>query len=173
MSEIAFIKQFLSESHKSWGEAVEGLTSEQAHWRPYDSGNHIAFNLWHYTRTVDNIILFLFQRKPTVWMAGKWDEKFGMDSKDQGTGMETETAANLRIDDFPAFISYAREVWAEADSFMDNVTPEDMERIIRMRPFGELQMREILGRSILTHGCQHLGEVWSLKGLQGLPGNPL
>ena len=64
MSEIAFIKQFLSESHKSWGEAVEGLTSEQAHWRPYDSGNHIAFNLWHYTRTVDNIILFLFQRKP-------------------------------------------------------------------------------------------------------------
>ena len=87
--------------------------------------------------------------------------------------METESAANLRIDDFPAFISYAREVWAEADSFMGSVTPEDMERIIRMRPFGELQMREILGRSILTHGCQHLGEVWSLKGLQGLPGNPL
>ena len=50
MSEIAFIKQFLSESHKSWGEAVEGLTAEQAHWRPYDKGNHIAFNLWHYTR---------------------------------------------------------------------------------------------------------------------------
>ena len=79
MSKLAFIQTSLQSLHSSLDEAMEELSQEQAHWRPNENGNHIAFIAWHYTRTVDNLVRFVLQqRRPTVWMEGKWDERFGL-----------------------------------------------------------------------------------------------
>ena len=174
MSEIAFIRDSLQSLHSSLDEAMKGLSQEQAHWRGNDGGNHIAFVAWHYTRTVDNIVRFVLQqRRPTVWMEGKWDERFGLDSRVQGTGMSPEDATALRISDIPAFCTYMSEVWKEAQAYLDTITEEDLGRTVTVRPMGELTVEQVLGNTLLTHGYTHLGEIWTLKGLQGLQGSPI
>ena len=172
MTEVAFIRKYLESLHESLNEAADGLSAEQAHWRPDDRGNHIAFVLWHYSRTVDNLIRFVLQRKPTIWMEDKWDERFGLDSKAQGTGMSPEEASALRISDLSAFSSYMKRVWQDAYEYLGTVSDGDLERKLTVRPLGELTLEEVLGTVLLTHGYTHLGEVWLLRGLQGLQGSP-
>ncbi|MCE2405341.1 MAG: DinB family protein [Dehalococcoidia bacterium] len=172
MNRAAFIRRHLLSLQESLDDAAAGLSQEQAHWRPDAGGNHIAFVLWHYSRTVDNIVRFVLQRKPTIWMEGKWDERFGLDSKSQGTGMSREDALAVSISDLPAFTSYMKEVWREAGGYLDTVSEGDLDRKQMVRPLGELTLEEILGTVLLTHGYTHLGEVWLLKGMQGLAGSP-
>ena len=172
MSRAAFIRKNLLSLQESLDDAAVGLSHEQAHWRPDAGGTHIAFVLWHYSRTVDNIVRFVLQRKPTIWMEGKWDERFGLDSKAQGTGMSREDALAVSISDLPAFSSYMKEVWREVGAYLDTVSEEELDRKQMVRPLGELTLEEILGTVLLTHGYTHLGEVWLLKGMQGLAGSP-
>ena len=173
MSKVDFIKDYMRNLQNALDEAMKGLSDEQAHWRPNDNGNHIAFIAWHYTRTVDNIVRFVFQRQPTVWMEGKWDERFGLDSKSQGTGMALEDAVALRIGDIPAFCAYMGQVWKESQAYLDTISDEDLPRSMTIRPLGEMTLEQVLGTTLLTHGYSHLGEIWLLKGLQGLQGSPV
>ena len=172
MSQIDYFRSSMSALHATFDEALDGLTREEAHWRPYDLGNHIAFIAWHYGRTVDNIVRFVLERRPTAWMEGKWDERFGLDSKAQGTGMTVEDAAALTIADVPAFCTYLREVWRECRAYLDTIVEDDLGRTVTIRPLGEMTLEEVLGPTLLTHGYTHLGEIWLLKGLQGLKGSP-
>ena len=71
MSQIDYFRSSMSALHATFDEALDGLTREEAHWRPYDLGNHIAFIAWHYGRTVDNIVRFVLERRPTAWMEGE------------------------------------------------------------------------------------------------------
>ena len=174
MTEVAFLRESLQGLHTSLDEALKDLSQEQAHWRPNDKGNHIAFIAWHYARTVDNIVRFVLQqRRPTLWMEGKWDERFGLDSRAQGTGMSPEDAANLRISDLPAFCGYMSEVWKDAQAYLATVKEEDLDQKLTIRPMGEVTQEHVLGNILLTHGHTHLGEIWTLKGQQGLQGSPL
>ena len=173
MSEMDFIRSSLGSLHSTIDEALEGLTQDQAHWRPGGEGNHIAFIAWHYSRTVDNIVRFVLQRRPTVWMEGKWDERFGLDSKAQGTGMSREEAVALRVSDIPAFGVFMKEVWRETQTYLGTITEEDLGRTTTIRPHGEITLEQVLGSVLLTHGYTHLGEIWLLNGLQGLRGNPI
>jgi hypothetical protein len=172
MAQLTFIRRSLKSLQGALDDSAAGLSHAQAHWRPTGGGNHIAFILWHYSRTVDNIVRFVVQRKPTVWMEGKWDERFGLDSRAQGTGMEPEKAAALTILDLPAFRSYMGQVWQEADRYLETVSDGDLERKLTVRPLGELTLEEVLGTVLLTHGYTHLGEIWLLRGLQGLSASP-
>ena len=173
MSEVELIQKALERLQSSLDEAMEDLSQEQAHWRPYDQGNHIAFIAWHYTRTVDNVVRFVLQRRPTVWLERKLDERFGLDSKAQGTGMAPQDAASLRVSDIPAFCVYMKAIWKESQAYLDSATEEDLAREVTVRPLGELTVQELLATTLLTHGFTHLGEIWLLRGLQGLRGSPL
>ena len=173
MSKVAFVKESLKELHAALDEALAGLSQEEAHWRPGDKGNHIAFVAWHYTRTVDNLVRFVLQRQPTIWMEDKWDERFGLDSKIQGTGMAPEDAAALRISHVPAFCDYMKRVWPEAQAYLDTVAEGDLAQKMTIRPLGEVTLEWVLGNTLLTHGYTHLGEIWALKGFQGLRASPI
>ena len=173
MSQLLFIQESLANLHKSIDDAVKDLTREQAHWRAANGGNHIAFVAWHYTRTVDNIVRFVLQRKPTIWMEGKWDERFGLDSKAQGTGMSPEEAAAVSISDLPDFATYMGQVWQETQSYLAALTEEDLVQQMTIRPLGDMALGHVLGNVLMTHGYTHLGEIYTLKGLQGLPGSPV
>ena len=70
MSTVDFIRGSLKQMHNMYDDAIRDLTPEQMRWRGNDSGQPISFVLWHYVRTEDNIIQFVLQRKPTVWMEG-------------------------------------------------------------------------------------------------------
>jgi len=52
--------------HGLYDRVLVDLTDEQANKVPDGGHQNLAFSLWHYVRTEDNVVQFVIQRKPTV-----------------------------------------------------------------------------------------------------------
>src|SRR5262249_61375319 len=92
--------------HDALDKSLEGLTSEQLHTVPagHPKANTIAWNLWHYTRTEDNVVRFVLQnRRPTVWVEGGYPERLGLPPAAQGTCPSTAEAPAPRNDNGTLF----------------------------------------------------------------------
>jgi len=151
--------------------ALSELNDEQWHWVAGGKGNSIAFTAWHYFRTEDNIIRWIFQnRRPTVWMEGNWAERIGLPAVTQGTGMSTVEAHALRIKDTAGFLAYMREVRASTEAFLQSWEEPDFDTMIMLRPVGEMTKLQLLGRQAFPHGFAHLGEIQHMRTMQDLPG---
>ena len=172
MSLVQFFSEQFQRLHADFDAVVEGLTPEQLHWRPSQGTNHIAFVIWHYARTEDNIVQFVLQRIPTVWMDEGWDKRLGLDSKTQGTGMTDEDAAALTLPSVEVFLPYMQKVWRCTERYLSTLSDVDLERLTLIRPQGERAVETILTENMLTHGFSHLGEIWVLRSLQQLQGAP-
>ena len=167
---VDFIRSGLRQLHNTYNDAVSDLSDDQLHWRANENGCSIAFILWHYYRTEDNIIQFVLQRKPTVWLEGGWDEKFGLDRISQGTGMSLADAQALRIRSKEGFMSYMDAVASATDDYLAAMDDQGLERMTAVKPVGEMPVRNAIGTMCLTHGFTHLGEIQHVRGLQGLRG---
>jgi hypothetical protein len=151
--------------------ALGPLTDDQWHWIPDGKGNSIAFTAWHYFRTEDNIIRWIFQnRRPTVWMEGGWAERLGLPLVIQGTGMPTDEAQRLRIHETAGFLEYVSQVCASTEDFLRNWREPDFDTMITLKPVGEMTKLQLLGRQAFPHGFAHLGEIQHMRTMQGLPG---
>lgn len=170
MPVIPFIRGSLRQLHNSYDDAVRDLTDEQFHWRANEFGVSAAFILWHFVRTEDNIIQYVLQGKPTIWIEGGWDQKFGLHRTAQGTGMSLEDAQSLRITDMASFLEYMQAVWQATDTYLAGVTDEQLQEKTIVKPLGEMRVQDAIGNMCLTHGFTHLGEIAHIRGLLGLKG---
>lgn len=84
--------------------------------------------------------------------------------------MSPEEAHAVRVPSVEDFLDYARKVWAATDRYLESSTTEELSRITRIKPFGEIPVLQTLGQMVIAHGNQHLGEIWLTRGLQGLKG---
>lgn len=151
--------------------ALGPLTEEQWHFVPEGKGNSILFTAWHYWRTEDNIIRWIFQdRRPTVWMDGGWAEKLGLPAVSQGTGMPFADAQAMRVRDTAGFIEYTREVRKSTQEYLRNWNNPDLRTVITLKPVGQMTKLQLLGQQAFPHGFAHLGEIQELRTIQGLPG---
>ncbi len=166
----AYLRHFVGLLHQQYEQALADLTEDQFYFRPSATTNHIAFTAWHWVRTEDNVINFALQRRPTVWLERGLDTAWGLPKAAQGTGMPREEAHALRVPSVAAFLDYARAVWAATDRYLDAVTPEELSRITRVNPFGEIPVLQAIGQTVIAHGNQHLGEIWLIREMQGLTG---
>ena len=159
--------------HDALDKSLEGLSPEQLHAVParHPKANTIAWNLWHYVRTEDNVVQFVLQnKKPTVWLEGGYAAKLGLQALHpaaQGTGMSTEEAQALRLGDVPLFAGYMRKVWAGTDAYLASVKPADLERVIPMKFVGEMTAERVLAFVGVTHGFTHFGEIELARTLVG------
>lgn len=172
MTLVEFIKAELKRLHATLDAATAALTPEQWHAIPGGSprANHIAFEVWHFYRTEDNIVRFILQeRRPTVWMDGRWAERLGLPPVAQGTGMSAADAQALRITDFAAFLGYIDAVRASSDEYLSAPDASTFDRIVTVKPLGEMPAIRALGQVVVTHGFTHLGEIDLLRTLQDLP----
>jgi hypothetical protein len=167
---LEFIRQQLASLHNLFDRVTSDLTDQQLHHVAAAGVQPIAFSLWHYVRTEDNIIQFVIQHRATVWMEGGWPEKFGLDARSQGTGMTDEDASNFRISSLDEFRRYMTAVWAATDAYLAGLSPEETERSVTIKPVGEMSLVNALGGMCLTHGYRHLGEIEYARGLVGLKG---
>src|SRR3990172_2889474 len=170
MSTIEFIRSSLRQMHSSYNDAIADLSAEQLQWRANERGLPIAFILWHYVRTEDNVIQFVLQHKPTVWLEGGWDQQFGLDRVAQGTGMSLEQAQSLQINSKDSFQGYMRDVWQATEAFLEAKDDAFLAEKTFVKPLGEMPIRNAIGNMCLTHGFTHLGEIQHLRGLLGLRG---
>ena len=63
----------MASKHALLDKAVEGMTAAQLNFRPQEGGVSAFFSLWHYVRTEDNIINWVAQQRPTVWLNGEYN----------------------------------------------------------------------------------------------------
>jgi hypothetical protein len=170
MHVIDFVRSSLRQMHNTYDDAIKDLTEEQMYWRANDNGQPISFILWHYVRTEDNIIQFVLQRKPTIWLDGGWDQRFGLDRVAQGTGMSLQDAQSLRFTSKEDWLEYQAAVWKATDDFLAGTDDAFLEQKTMVKPLGEMRVLDAIGNMCLTHGFTHLGEIAHLRGLQGLRG---
>jgi hypothetical protein len=74
--------------------------------------------------------------------------------------MPVAEAQAMRLPSPSAFLDFSRKVWARTDTYLERLDDDDMERVVRVMPFGEIPVFQALGQTIITHGNQHLGEIW-------------
>lgn len=171
MTLVEFIKAELHRLHAMLSAATRDLTPEQWHAIPGGNANanHIAFEMWHYARTEDNIVRFILQhRRPTVWMEGGWAERMGLPAVAQGTGMPSADAQAMRINDFDAFAEYVAAVYASTDEWLANPDESTFATPVMVKPLGEMPAIRALGQVCMTHGFTHLGEIELMRTLLGL-----
>lgn len=172
MTLVEFMQAEIGRLHTLLERAVADLTPEQWHAVPGGGAkaNTIAFDIWHYVRTEDNIVRFILQdRRPTVWMEGGWAERLGLPPVAQGTGMSTEEAQALRIRDLDAFRQYMQAVWRSTEEYLAGVDPATLGRPVLVKPLGEMPAARAFGQVCLTHGFTHLGGLELARTLLGLP----
>jgi len=170
MSTTEFIRSGLRRMHSDYDNSIGDLTDEQMQWKATDKGLPISFILWHYVRTEDNIINYVLQGRSTIWLAGGWNERFGLHKAAQGTGMSHEEAQALSIAPKEAWLEYQKAVWAATDEFLATVDDAYLQERTTVKPLGEMPKESAIGMMCLTHGFTHLGEIQHVRGLLGLKG---
>ena len=156
--------------HDALDKSLDGLTSDQLHMVPagHPKANTIAWNLWHYVRTEDNVVRFVLQnRRPTVWVEGGYPERLGLHPAAQGTGMPTAEAQALRIKDIPLFLDYMKKVWASTEAYTQTLSEAELDRKIALKFVGEMPVARVLAFVGVTHGFTHFGEIELARTLVG------
>lgn len=162
---LAYIDGEIRAMHGLYERVLRDVTEEQANHVPQGGHQSLSFCLWHYVRTEDNVIQFVLQRKPTVWMEQGWDAKFGLDSKSQGTGFTDDEAAGLRINSMADFRAYMAEAFRRTEAYVPTLTADDCARMVTVKPLPEMTLLQAVSGFVMTHGYRHLGEIEFAKGL--------
>jgi hypothetical protein len=156
--------------HDALDKSLDGLTSDQLHTVPagHPKANTIAWNLWHYARTEDNVVRFALQnRRPTVWVEGGYPERLSLHPAAQGTGMSTQEAQALRIKDVSLFADYMKQVWASTDAYVQSLSPAGLDRKVALKFVGEMPVARVFASVAITHGFTHFGEIELARTLVG------
>jgi hypothetical protein len=162
MTALELMKLELARLHKSYDKTLDELTPEQLHRVPagHARANHIAWGVWHYVRTEDNVVRYILQnRRPIVWAEGGYADKLGLPPVAQGTGMSTEESQALRIKDLGLFREYMGRVWASTDDFLATVDPAALDATVTIRPLGDMPGIRALAQVCVSHGFMHVGEI--------------
>jgi Protein of unknown function (DUF664) len=143
---------------------TDGLTDDEANYRPSPSANSIAWLIWHSARVQD------FQLAPIagveqVWKTGGWVDRFGLDlpRNDTGYGHGPNEVAKVQA---PADLlaGYYQAVHKLTLDFVAGVTAEDLARIVdpNWDPPVTASARIV---SIIDDCAQHLGQAAYLLGI--------
>src|SRR6058998_1821892 len=171
MTALEFIGSDLKRMHAMLNNAIADLSPEQLHTVPggHPKANTIAWGLWHYARTEDNVVRFVLQnRRPTVWAEGGYAEKLGLPPVAQGTGMSTADAQALRLKDVALFKEYTQKVWASTENFLAKTDPSALDALVTVKPLGDMPGIRALGQTCVSHGMTHAGEIELVRTLIGV-----
>ena len=168
---LEILRTGLSSMHRMLNEATADMNLEQLNWQSNDGGITPFFSLWHYVRTEDNIINFVVQGKPTVWIEGEFNVQLGLHRTSQGTGMNADEAAQIILKDLTLWKKYQQGVWAASENYLRTISPTQFNsRKVTIKPLPEMSLWDGLFNICLSHGFRHVGEIEYARGLLGLGG---
>lgn len=170
MTAVELIHLELKRLHQMLDKSLDGLTADQLHAVPggHPKANTIAWVLWHVVRTEDNVVRFVLQnRRAPVWTEGGYADKLGLPPIAQGTGMSSEDAHALRLKDVDLFRRYMHAVWESTDDFVAKTDGATLDRLITVKPLGEMPGIRALAQVCASHGMLHFGEIELARTLVG------
>jgi hypothetical protein len=132
-------------------------------WQPQPGLNHAGFLAWHVVRDEDDVLSHV-AGQPQLWAVEGWHERFAMDRKEQGTGLDPARLESFRYDR-GLFMEYAARVWARTGPLLGSLSDEALRR--PAWPGSEWDVAQLLLEGCLGHSWLHLGELRYLKGLRG------
>jgi hypothetical protein len=145
-------------------ELTEGLTDEQAGYRPSPNANSIAWLIWHSAR-VQDVQLTPIAGIEQVWTHEGWVDRFGLDlpRNDTGYGHGPEEVAKVQAS-ADLLAGYYHAVHKVTLEFVARVTTEDLARIVDRNwdPPVTASARLV---SIIDDCAQHLGQAAYLQGI--------
>jgi DinB superfamily len=170
MTAVEFVHAEVTRLHRMLDGTLTGITPEQLHAVPggHAQANTIAWGLFHCVRTEDNVVRFVLQdRRPTVWAEGGYAERLGLPPVAQGTGMSTADAQALRIKDLDAFREYMQRVWASSEDLFAKSAPAFFDKVVTVKPLGDMPAIRVLGQVVAAHGMMHVGQMELARTLAG------
>jgi hypothetical protein len=151
----------LNQSQGYLKRSLEGLSQEDAAWRPRDDCNSIAFILWHATRVEDFFINRVIRRQKEIYEAQGWREKLGT-PPDSGYGYTAEQMVTWPVPPLEDLKGYAQAVRNSTLALLDELPPEKMLELARPdRPPDTIG--GILSR-VCTEIALHVGQIDYLRG---------
>ncbi len=169
MQVIPFITMTLQELHRSILQEVQDLTPEQMAFRPTADANSATFLIWHIARVSDNMFHRLIADPSglSLWESEAWHQRFGLQPRDGGTGFTAEQVGALKPDK-DLLLAYYQRVIQLVLGGIEGLTAADLDRVPNpQRP--ETTVGRLVQGTLIAHGYNHLGELRTVKGLQGMP----
>jgi len=170
MTAVEFVHAEVKRLHGMLEGTLSGITVEQLHAVPagHANANTIAWGLFHCVRTEDNVVRFVLQdRRPNVWMEGGYADRLGLPPVAQGTGMTVVDAQALRIKDVDVFREYMRRVAASTEELFGKADPAFFDKVVTLKPLGEMPAIRALGQVVASHGMMHVGQMELVRTLVG------
>lgn len=143
----------------------------------------IAFSLFHYINMHDASFMLLTGRTP-IWNED-WQNRVGMSVNDHGKHRTVDEMIHQRMGDLDAFAEYMRAVFERTLTWLADLDPQELDRIVIARPFppqiASTFSARVAGPDGITvldgvecwiyqHGLRHMGEIELARGLVGLGG---
>jgi uncharacterized damage-inducible protein DinB len=148
--------------------AVEGLTAEQLRWSPASGANTVGWLIWHLTRVQDHHMAEILAQDQ-IWVSGDWSIHFGLEAEPNNTGYghSPQQVDAVRPEGAQVLIDYYTVVAARTREFLNDLTPEDLDRVVDKRwdPPVTLGVRLV---SIANDDVAHVGQAAYLRGLLAL-----
>ena len=145
-------------------EVTDGLTDDQANYRPSPSANSIAWLIWHSAR-VQDLQLAPIAGVEQVWIRDGWVDRFALDlpRNDSGYGHGPAEVAKVRAP-VELLTGYYHAVHELTLEFVAGVTSEDLARVVdpNWDPPVTASARLV---SIIDDCAQHLGQAAYLLGI--------
>jgi DinB superfamily len=160
--------------------ATEEMSPEQFAMSAGPSLHSVSWQLWHAARW-DDIFAAYFHKalaqdpRTQVWereaLADRWSLAPGsMGRRDTGTEMSDEAAEAMRFPDQEEVVGYARLAFAYADEAITLISDEQLLAAAKVDPDGDTKLDNVL--IYLEHLSRHLGNIESIRGLQGRSASP-
>lgn len=168
MDTIEFIRQLIAATRHQTDASMKDMTAEQFNWTPPGTASPISAIFIHLLNSEDFFFQNIILGKPRLWEESGWGEKTGVKNTPDYRG-NWEEFRHMTLDLEPV-LAYQRVVYAATDSYLDKLTPEELERKVKFAG-GEHTVAHIIIHTT-CHVLSHAGEIAILKGVQGAKGLP-
>lgn len=170
MDTISSYREGLRWAYELLEMVMADVTPEIAHATPPGIANPLAAIYAHAILDLDVIPNYLFQGKPGLFQS-TWEGKTGIsDPQWQAT---YDWARGVRVD-LPVIQAYAKAAYESADAYLASLSERDLGREVDLTGVG-LGIRPLswcITALVISHLNNMVGEISTLKGIQGVRGYP-
>jgi hypothetical protein len=170
MDAVTLLVQQAKSAHE-WLEGTVGdVTPEQVHWAP-ENGVNLGAQYAHIVLGEDFLINHMVKGDAPM-ASTSWAGKTGL-SEPMPQGPWSDWGKSVKID-MPALRAYGQAVFANTESYIASLTPEELDREIDLTSWGmgKVPLGVFISTIPIANTNCHCGEISLLKGLQGLKGYP-
>ena len=175
MNAIDILREQLQEAQGLLEGTIEGVSNEQASWKPGGTANPIGATYAHAVLSVDMAFNMLLRESPMLATTDRASQT-GLTELPPGGGSPGawgEWGRTVEVD-LTVLRDYAHAVFADAYRYLEGLPANAAERPVDLSAvgFGKKTLGWVVSTTIMNVNL-HCGEVACLKGLQGLSGYPV